>query len=294
MSLQKVMGGQRFRQRKKATSVQDYGARIYDPGIGRFLSTDPLQSEYPSWSPYNFVLNNPINFIDPDGREVIAPNKASRKLILQSVTLMFGKNHGYSFDGNELVHSGKAPSGMSNGQSLMFSYFNNALVNSKTKTIVFANQKTGVIHNSRGPIMLNVGKAAGKTFSLGPYKKYAGTEDFQVGVVFGAQNQILVPSKTIAEGTNVMTKGGSRKVGADYVLSHEFGHAIVETIMNEYGGVFNGMDFNKMSDEERSDWAIRFTNTLYSTNSNKQETGEGQHGRNDSTSPSHTLEPITE
>ena len=37
--------------------------------VSRWISPDPLTDEYPSWSPYNYVMNNPIMLVDPDGRE---------------------------------------------------------------------------------------------------------------------------------------------------------------------------------------------------------------------------------
>lgn len=48
---------------------QDYGMRIYDTRLGRFLSVDPLSASYPSWSPYPFAMNDVIRCIDLDGAE---------------------------------------------------------------------------------------------------------------------------------------------------------------------------------------------------------------------------------
>ncbi|MEB3029768.1 RHS repeat-associated core domain-containing protein, partial [Parvimonas micra] len=39
---------------------QDYGMRIYDPRISRFLSIDPLTKKYPWYTPYQFAGNKPI------------------------------------------------------------------------------------------------------------------------------------------------------------------------------------------------------------------------------------------
>jgi hypothetical protein len=65
---------------------QDYGNRIYDPRVGRFLSVDPFTAKYPELTPYQFASNSPIANTDLDGKEakyyVIDLNSAQPKLKL--------------------------------------------------------------------------------------------------------------------------------------------------------------------------------------------------------------------
>jgi RHS repeat-associated protein len=69
---------------------QDYGMRIYDVRLGRFLSVDPLTITYPFFTPYQFASNLPIAAIDLDGEEskitIIATNQVSSSLALNDET----------------------------------------------------------------------------------------------------------------------------------------------------------------------------------------------------------------
>jgi RHS repeat-associated protein len=51
-------------------NVYDYGFRIYNPRLGKFLSVDPLLNSYPWYSSYQFAGNIPIKFIDLDGKQL--------------------------------------------------------------------------------------------------------------------------------------------------------------------------------------------------------------------------------
>ena len=59
-------------------NTYDYGARQYNPILGRWDRMDPLCEKYYSISPYAYCANNPIVYIDPDGKLVDEPHGTNK------------------------------------------------------------------------------------------------------------------------------------------------------------------------------------------------------------------------
>ena len=62
----------------RETNLSYYGARYLDMKTSLWLNVDPLAEKYPNLGAYVYCLNNPINVIDPDGRDIIVLTHAKR------------------------------------------------------------------------------------------------------------------------------------------------------------------------------------------------------------------------
>ena len=75
-------------------NVYDYGFRIYNPRLGKFLSVDPLTKNYAMLTPYQFAANTPIRAIDVDGLEAAEVGKHNPLLVI----IVLGRNGGIARD----------------------------------------------------------------------------------------------------------------------------------------------------------------------------------------------------
>jgi len=71
----------------------DFGARIYDARLGRWMSTDPLEKKYPGISTYSFSYDSPIAYNDPDGKSGrLTVNQETRTIVLEQTVFLYGKD----------------------------------------------------------------------------------------------------------------------------------------------------------------------------------------------------------
>ncbi len=101
----------------QGTGYTDFGARWYDNIVPRFITIDPLAEKFTPYSPYSFSFNNPVRFIDPDGRApvditLLGANNSSvtvktdlvdLKINASGLGVDFGGN--YTLSGNDILQA---------------------------------------------------------------------------------------------------------------------------------------------------------------------------------------------
>jgi RHS repeat-associated protein len=146
----------------------DYGARLYDTRLGKWLAIDNQFNKYPNLSPYNFVADNPLYFIDPDGNEIVVPNVADRAPILKMINSKAAGTFGFDKNGKLYVVKKEGSKGFSEyyrdklieginvkGKTITISITNNpnvptGAVAKDGKTIVYDKTKTTDLDKTQG------------------------------------------------------------------------------------------------------------------------------------------------
>jgi RHS repeat-associated protein len=126
---------------------QDYGMRIYDSRIGKFLSVDPLTKEYPFYTPYQFAGNKPIWAIDLDGMEPVYSDPTAFlyegcSQITQGIGNLWDKATSFfvsyekeiTVDGTKTKSIGHTSTTTLSGKGSMYKYLNSAST-SKSNTM---------------------------------------------------------------------------------------------------------------------------------------------------------------
>lgn len=121
--------------------------RIYNPGLGKFLSVDPLTAKYPNLTPYQFGSNRPVDGIDRDGAEWMAPKYMQMWLKAKewwNTPTDFAKHavEGYQIDMGMIP---TAADKTSNGQAVMWAITTG--VNSYSEYYMYGGTKFSTFHS---------------------------------------------------------------------------------------------------------------------------------------------------
>lgn len=138
------------------TGLYYYGARYYYPRLSNWLSIDPMAEKYFSISSYAYCLNNPVYFIDPDGRKV-KPGGDSELTMIQNTLPKEARDY-VRLDNNGFID-----------RTLLNSYSGESLNFNNLKTMVNSDRVVEVLLDDKFTFMGQDGQLGTETMSYVPF-----------------------------------------------------------------------------------------------------------------------------
>ena len=121
----------------------DYGARMYNPEIGRWFNVDPLAEKYYPISPYAYVANNPMKYVDFHG-DSISVAQEYREQFMKDMKNVFGDNaSSFLFNSTGKLTFNGDTKNLTDDQQKVFEGLNGVMSDVTTTNIAYGEEYTG-------------------------------------------------------------------------------------------------------------------------------------------------------